>query len=106
MHLTNTWKARLHRWRRPARSGGVAVVSVASIFGAAAGFKVFLAPDRPDIAGRRPTRQQPAGSNRRLRLRFRRHLAHRHHHATGDPRPFHHPARRRDPPCRPHPPRW
>jgi conjugative transposon protein TcpC len=50
MHLTNTWKARLHRWRRPARSGGITVVSVASIVGAAAGFKVFLAPDRPDIA--------------------------------------------------------
>src|SRR5215210_309931 len=50
MPLTNTWKARLHRWRSPARTGCTAVVSVASIAGAAAGFKVFLVPDQPDIA--------------------------------------------------------
>lgn len=50
MHLTNTWKARLHRWHRLAGTGGIALVAVASMVGAAAGFKVFLAPDRPDIA--------------------------------------------------------
>jgi hypothetical protein len=50
VHLSNTWKARLRRWHGPARVGGVVLVSAASVFGAAAGCKVFLAPDRPDIA--------------------------------------------------------
>lgn len=50
MHLTNTWRTRLHRWRGHSRAAGVVAVSIASIIGAAAGCKVFLAPDRPDIA--------------------------------------------------------
>lgn len=50
MHLSNTWKTRLLRWRRSVRAGGATAVTVASIVGAAAGAKVFLAPDRPDIA--------------------------------------------------------
>ena len=50
MHLSRTWKARCHRWRGYARTAGIASLSAASVFGVAAGCKVFLAPDRPDIA--------------------------------------------------------
>ncbi|WP_094287310.1 conjugal transfer protein [Mycobacterium lehmannii] len=51
MALSRTWQQRLHRWRGGARRAGVAALTVAAIFGAAAGCKVFLAPDRPDFAG-------------------------------------------------------
>jgi hypothetical protein len=49
VNLSRTWNARLHRWRNRSRSVGAALVCVAAAFGAAAGGKVFLAPDRPDI---------------------------------------------------------
>src|SRR6187200_2963249 len=50
MHVSRTWKARCHRWRGHARTAGIASLSAASVFGAAAGCKVFLTPDRPDLA--------------------------------------------------------
>jgi len=40
----------LQRWRGHARTAGIVALSAAALFGAAAGAKVFLAPDRPDIA--------------------------------------------------------
>jgi hypothetical protein len=40
----------LLRWHSHARTAGIAALSAAALFGAAAAGKVFLAPDRPDIA--------------------------------------------------------
>jgi hypothetical protein len=40
----------LQRWRGHARTAAAVALSSAALFGAAAGCKVFLAPDRPDIA--------------------------------------------------------
>jgi hypothetical protein len=48
--LSKTWQARLHRLRTHGRTAGMAALTVAAVFGAAAGCKVFLAPDRPNIA--------------------------------------------------------
>jgi hypothetical protein len=48
--LSRTWKARLHRWRGHARTAATVALSAAAVFGAAAGCRVFLAPQRPDIA--------------------------------------------------------
>jgi hypothetical protein len=50
VNQSRTWAARLHRWRNGSRTVAAAVVCVAAVFGAAAGCKVFLAPDRPDVA--------------------------------------------------------
>jgi hypothetical protein len=50
MRLSHTWKTRLVRFRGHGRTAGIASLSAASVFGAAAGCKVFVAPDRPDIA--------------------------------------------------------
>ena len=50
MALSRIWKARLLRWRGHARTAATVAVCAAALFGAAAGCKVFLAPDRPDIA--------------------------------------------------------
>ncbi len=50
MRLTHTWRGRLRRLRGHARTAGILLLSAASVLGAAAGCKVFLAPDRPDIA--------------------------------------------------------
>ncbi|MBV8928932.1 MAG: conjugal transfer protein [Mycobacteriaceae bacterium] len=49
MVTSKTWQARLHRWRQRTRTLGRAAVIVAAAVGAAAGGKVFLAPDHPDI---------------------------------------------------------
>lgn len=49
MTLTRTWTERLTRWYARARTAAFAALSVASLIGAAAGGKVFLFPDRPDI---------------------------------------------------------
>jgi hypothetical protein len=48
--LSRTWKARLHRWSSHARTAATVALSAAAVFGAAAGCRVFLAPQRPDIA--------------------------------------------------------
>lgn len=50
MALSRTWTNRLARWRGHAHTGGIAALIGAAVFGAAAGGKVFLVPDRPDIA--------------------------------------------------------
>lgn len=50
MGLSRTWKARLHRWRGHTRTAATVALSAAAVFGAAAGCRVFLAPQRPDIA--------------------------------------------------------
>ena len=50
MHVSRTWQARLRRLRGHSSRAGRFVVVAAAIFGAAAGCKVFLAPDRPNIA--------------------------------------------------------
>lgn len=50
MRLSHTWKTRLVRFRGHARTAGIASLSAASVLGGAAGGKVFLTPDRPDIA--------------------------------------------------------
>ena len=49
----------------------------AAIFGAAAGCKVFLAPDRPTFRGDRATGRQPAGPGGRVRRGLRDHVADR-----------------------------
>ena len=41
---------RLARWRSNARAAGTVVLITAAMLGAAAGCRVFLAPERPDIA--------------------------------------------------------
>jgi hypothetical protein len=48
--LSRVWKARLLRWQADARTAAVVAVSIGALIGAAAAGKVFLAPDRPDIA--------------------------------------------------------
>jgi Conjugative transposon protein TcpC len=48
--LSRVWNARLLRWRSHARTAGMVALSAAALFGVAAAGKVFLAPDRPDIA--------------------------------------------------------
>jgi hypothetical protein len=48
--LSRTWRARLHRWRSHTRIAATVALSAAAVFGAAAGCRVFLAPQRPDIA--------------------------------------------------------
>jgi Conjugative transposon protein TcpC len=48
--ISKTWQARLHRWRGRGRQVAWVALVVAAVFGAAAGCKVFLAPDRPDVA--------------------------------------------------------
>jgi hypothetical protein len=48
--LSRVWKTRLLRWRDHTRTAGTVALSAAALFGAAAAGKVFLAPDRPDIA--------------------------------------------------------
>src|SRR5205807_4658492 len=45
-----TWRARLARWCSGGRTAAIIALCAASTFGAAAGCKVFLAPDRPNIA--------------------------------------------------------
>jgi Conjugative transposon protein TcpC len=50
MMLSRTWQARLRRLRAQSSHVGRAAVVAGAIFGAAAGCKVFLAPDHPDIA--------------------------------------------------------
>jgi hypothetical protein len=50
MTMSRTWRARLTRLRHHGRRIGSSAVVAAAIFGAAAGCKVFLVPDRPDIA--------------------------------------------------------
>src|SRR6267378_2978833 len=50
MALSRTWTNRLARWRGRARTTGAVALCAAALVGSAAGFKVFLAPDRPDIA--------------------------------------------------------
>lgn len=51
MALSRTWAARMARWRTRFRSALAAIVCLGALLGAAAGCKVFLTPDRPDIAG-------------------------------------------------------
>lgn len=51
MTLSRTWQARLRRWRGHSRRLGVIALAAGALLGAAAGCKVFLAPDRTDIAG-------------------------------------------------------
>jgi hypothetical protein len=51
MQVSRTWQARLRLLRAHSGRVGRIVVVAASIFGAAAGCKVFLAPDRPNVAG-------------------------------------------------------
>src|ERR1700736_6519971 len=50
MTMSRTWRARLTRLRHLGRRIGEIAVVAAAIFGAAAGCKLFLSPDRPDIA--------------------------------------------------------
>src|SRR6185312_10569783 len=50
MALSRIWTARLQQWRGHARTGATVMLSAAAVFGAAAGCKVFLAPDQPNIA--------------------------------------------------------
>lgn len=50
MALSRTWTTRLARWHGHTRTTGLVALSAAAVFGGAAGFKVFLAPERPDIA--------------------------------------------------------
>ena len=50
MQVPRTWQARLRWLRGQSRRAGRIVVVAAAIFGAAAGCKVFLAPDRPNFA--------------------------------------------------------
>src|SRR6202022_870671 len=50
MTMSRTWRARLARLRGHARRVGGVTVVAAAIFGAAAGCKVFLVPDPPDVA--------------------------------------------------------
>ena len=51
MHLSRTWQTRVQRVRSQARRAGMALLILAAVFGAAAGCKVFLTPDRPDFVG-------------------------------------------------------
>ena len=51
MALSKTWQGRLRRWRGGAHRAGVIALVAAAVFGAAAGCKVFFAPDRPDFIG-------------------------------------------------------
>lgn len=51
MQLSRTWQTRVQRGRSQARRAGMALLILAAVFGAAAGCKVFLAPDRPDFVG-------------------------------------------------------
>jgi hypothetical protein len=48
--LSRTWKARLGRWRGHTRAAATVALSAAAVFGAAAGCRVFLAPQHTDIA--------------------------------------------------------
>jgi hypothetical protein len=48
--LSRTWRARLRRLRGHGRRIGTIAVVVGAVLGAAAGAKVFLAPDHPDVA--------------------------------------------------------
>jgi hypothetical protein len=48
--ISRTWQTRLRRWRRQGRAVGRVALVAAAVLGAAAGCKVFLAPDQPDIA--------------------------------------------------------
>jgi hypothetical protein len=48
--VSKTWQARLRRWRAQGQKLGNVAMVAAVVFGAAAGCRVFLAPDRPDIA--------------------------------------------------------
>jgi hypothetical protein len=48
---SRTWTARITRWHSGVRSWFAALICFAALLGAAAGCKVFLAPDRPDIPG-------------------------------------------------------
>jgi hypothetical protein len=48
--LSRIWKARLQRWRGHARATVTVALTAAALFGAAAGCRVFLAPERPNIA--------------------------------------------------------
>ena len=50
MNLSNTWQNRLKRTRVNARTGGIIALSVLSLLGGAAAWRVFVAPERPDIA--------------------------------------------------------
>jgi hypothetical protein len=49
--LSRIWKARVQRWHGHARTAATVALTAAAVFGAAAGCRVFLAPERPDIAG-------------------------------------------------------
>jgi hypothetical protein len=51
MTMSRTWTGRITRWHSRLRSALVVVTVVGALLGAAAGCKVFLAPDRPDIVG-------------------------------------------------------
>lgn len=50
MGLSRTWQARLRRLRGAGRRAGVFALVAGAVFGAAAGCKVFLAPDHLDVA--------------------------------------------------------
>ena len=50
MQLSNTWQARLRRLRVTARGVGAVILGVVAVAGGAAAWRVFLAPQRPDIA--------------------------------------------------------
>jgi hypothetical protein len=50
MRMSKTWQRRIQRARRDARRVGVATVIVFSLIGAAAGIKVFLTQQHPDVA--------------------------------------------------------
>jgi hypothetical protein len=51
MALSNTWRVRLDRARVTGRSAGVVALCVGAAAGAAAGWRVFVDPEHPDIAG-------------------------------------------------------
>jgi hypothetical protein len=49
MQTSRTWAARLRRGRQHGRRAATALVTALALLGGAAGVKVFLAPDRPDV---------------------------------------------------------
>ena len=50
MPMSRTWEGRLRRGRRHVHRAATVLLTGLALLGGAAGIKVFLAPDRPDVA--------------------------------------------------------